>query len=181
LLVAGGGSSSCWWGQTDELPEDLTRLSMIGLLRNGVERGDYRLPAGVLSTPCQRRRAVTLGFARTVMANGLLQRSGVSAIARPSISGWIWISFVVIQLLDGLMTMYGIYLFGPDIEANPIIKVYAAASSPEAAVLGAKVFAVGCGTVLHLTERHRVVAALSALYALAAIGPWVHVLLNAPV
>ncbi len=115
------------------------------------------------------------------MANGLLQRSGVSAIARPSISGWIWISFVVIQLLDGLMTMYGIYLFGPDIEANPIIKVYAAASSPEAAVLGAKVFAVGCGTVLHLTERHRVVAALSALYALAAIGPWVHVLLNAPV
>jgi len=116
-----------------------------------------------------------------VMANALLPRSRVSVIARPSIAGWIWISFVVIQLLDGLMTMYGIYLFGPDIEANPIIAFYAAAASPEVAVAGAKLIAVGCGTFLHLTGRHRVVAALSALYALAAIGPWTHVLLNAPV
>ena len=116
-----------------------------------------------------------------VMANGLLHRPGVSVRVRTSIAGWIWISFVVVQLLDGLMTMYGIYLFGPEIEANPIIAFYAAAASPEAAVVGAKVFAVACGTFLHLTGRHRVVAALSALYALAAIGPWAHVLVHASV
>jgi hypothetical protein len=115
------------------------------------------------------------------MANGLLHRPGVSVTARTSIAGWIWICFVVVQLLDGLMTMHGIYLFGPEIEANPIIRFYAAAASPEAAVVGAKMFAVACGTFLHLTGRHRVVAALSALYALAAIGPWAHVLAHASV
>jgi hypothetical protein len=99
-------------------------------------------------------------------------------LTRQSIPGLIWICFVVVQALDGLMTMYGIYTFGPGIEANPIIAFYAAATTPEAAVLGAKVFAVACGTVLHVTGHHGIVATLSAFYAVAAIGPWAHVLLH---
>lgn len=86
---------------------------------------------------------------------------------------------MVIQVLDGVMTMYGIYTFGPDIEANPIIAFYGAATSPEAAVVGAKVFAVACGTLLHLTGHHRVVATLAVFYAVAAIAPWTGVLLQA--
>ena len=96
-----------------------------------------------------------------------------------SLPGWIWIGFVVVQVLDGVMTMFGIYIFGPEIEANPIIAFYVAASSPEAAVVGAKIFAVACGTLLHLTGYHRVVATLALFYAVAAIGPWTHVLLQA--
>ena len=100
-------------------------------------------------------------------------------LTRRSIPGLVWICFVVVQALDGVMTMYGMYTFGPDIEANPIIAFYAAATSPEAAVLGAKTFAVACGIVLHLTGHHGIVATLSAFYAVAAIGPWAHVLLRA--
>ena len=100
-------------------------------------------------------------------------------LAPLSIPGWIWISFVVVQVLDGVMTMFGIYTFGPEIEANPIIAFYSAVSSPEAAVFGAKVFAVVCGTFLHMSGYHRVVATLAVFYAFAAIGPWTHVLLRA--
>ncbi len=88
----------------------------------------------------------------------------------------IWLAFVVIQVLDGMLTVAGMYAFGTGVEANPLIEWYAGALGPAAAVCGAKLFAVGCGAILYVTARYRTMAALAALYVLCAIAPWLHLL-----
>jgi uncharacterized membrane protein len=86
----------------------------------------------------------------------------------------IWIAFVLVQALDGVMTLVGIHTFGLGIEANPLIAWYAHALGPAIAVSGAKLFAVGCGIALYLTAHYRTIAALAITYVLAAVGPWIH-------
>jgi hypothetical protein len=90
----------------------------------------------------------------------------------------LWIAFVVIQLLDGVMTLQGIATFGQHIEANPIIAFYASVFTPEAAVTSSKLLAIGCGAILHLTGRHKAVAALCGFYLVAAIAPWTQLLMQ---
>ena len=87
-----------------------------------------------------------------------------------------WIAFVLVQALDGVMTLVGIHTFGLQIEANPLITWYAYTLGPAAAVLAAKLFAVGCGVALYLTARYRTIAALVFTYVLCAVGPWIHLL-----
>jgi hypothetical protein len=88
----------------------------------------------------------------------------------------IWIAFVLVQILDGVLTAVAIQAFGMNAEGNPLILWYAHAIGPNAALCGAKLFGVGCGAVLHLTAHHRAVAALTACYVLFAIVPWLQVL-----
>jgi hypothetical protein len=89
----------------------------------------------------------------------------------------IWIAFVLVQALDGVMTFVGMHTFGPSIEANPLIAWYAHALGPAVAISAAKLFAVGCGVALYLTAHYRTIAALALTYVLAALGPWIHVFL----
>ena len=90
-----------------------------------------------------------------------------------------WIAFVLVQALDGGMTLVGMQTFGMHIEANPLIAWYAYTLGPAAAVLGAKLFAVACGVALYLTARYRTIAALAFTYVLCAVGPWIHLLWRA--
>jgi uncharacterized membrane protein len=94
--------------------------------------------------------------------------------ARESAAQWIWIAFVLVQALDGGMTFVGIHMFGPPIEANPLVAWYVSAMGPAFALCAAKLFAVGCGITLYLAARHRTLAALALTYVVAAVGPWVH-------
>ena len=87
-----------------------------------------------------------------------------------------WIAFVLVQALDGAMTLIGMHTFGLDIEANPLISWYAYTFGPAIAVSAAKLFAVGCGIALYLTARYRTIAVLACAYLLCAVGPWVHLL-----
>ena len=87
-----------------------------------------------------------------------------------------WLAFVAVQALDGMMSYVGVHAFGHGIEANPLIGWYLAAVGPAAAFLGAKLFAVACSAVLHRTGRHQWVVALTAVYVVFAVGPWIHVL-----
>ena len=121
-----------------------------------------------------------LGFPRVRLLRQAAPPHQVPLLSRRPVAASIWIVFVLVQALDGVMTMFGIYTFGPGIEANPIIAFYAAAVSPEAAVSGAKLLAVACGAVLHLSGHHAIIAALSVFYALVALVPWAHVLLILP-
>jgi hypothetical protein len=75
-----------------------------------------------------------------------------------------------------VLTSVGIQTLGTSVEGNPLIVWYAHSVGPAAAVWGAKLFAVGCGAVLHLTARYLTVAVLAFLYLLCAIGPWLHLL-----
>jgi hypothetical protein len=104
----------------------------------------------------------------------------VSVTNRAAIANSIWVVFVIIQALDGGMTLLGVQAFGLEVEANPLIAWYAAAFGPAVAVIGAKLLAVGCGAVLHLAGNHRAIATMAVLYLLLAIGPWTHLLLFTP-
>ena len=92
-----------------------------------------------------------------------------------SLAAAIWIAFVVVQALDGVMTFIGIQAFGTQIEANPLVAWYVSMLGPAAALFAAKLFAVACGAALYLTAYHKTLAALALTYLLGAVGPWMHI------
>jgi hypothetical protein len=90
----------------------------------------------------------------------------------------VFLAFVTVQALDGIMSYIGVNTFGSWIEANPLVAWYASVFGPAVAFTVAKLFAIGCGTLLYLMARHRTVAALTLFYLAFAVGPWAHVLHN---
>jgi hypothetical protein len=88
----------------------------------------------------------------------------------------VWLAFVTVQALDGIMSYVGVNTFGTWIEANPLVAWYATTLGPAVAFTAVKLFAIACGTMLYLMARHRTVAALTLFYLAFAVVPWVHVL-----
>lgn len=88
----------------------------------------------------------------------------------------VWLAFVTVQALDGIMSYVGVSTLGGWIEANPLVAWYASTFGPAVAFTAVKLFAIGCGTVLYLMARHRTVAALTIFYLAFAVVPWAHVL-----
>jgi len=84
--------------------------------------------------------------------------------------------FLVMQGLDGVFTYVGLAVYGPAIEANPLLGWLMHSFGAGPALAGAKLTAAGLGIVLHLVAVHRAVALLTLLYACAAILPWTHLL-----
>jgi uncharacterized protein DUF5658 len=82
------------------------------------------------------------------------------------------VSFFVMQCLDGVFTYLGVSIWGPAIEANPLIASAMAAVGALAGIGGAKLVAISFGIVLHLRRVHYLVAVLTAIYFTAAILPW---------
>jgi hypothetical protein len=63
-------------------------------------------------------------------------------------------------------------IWGPSIEANPLISAAMALGGVVGGVASAKAVAIGFGILLHLRRVHNLVAALTAIYFTAAILPW---------
>jgi hypothetical protein len=82
------------------------------------------------------------------------------------------VTFMVMQCLDGVFTYMGIRIWGPTIEANPLVSSAMNAAGVAAGLGGAKMMAIGFGIVLHLRRVHNVVALLTAIYFAVAILPW---------
>jgi hypothetical protein len=82
------------------------------------------------------------------------------------------VTFMVVQALDGVLTYLGVHIWGPSVEANPLISSAVSFAGAGAGLAGAKLFAVGLGMVLHLRRVHGVVALLTAFYLAVAIVPW---------
>jgi len=98
--------------------------------------------------------------------------------ASPSLFGDLAvISFLVVQVLDGILTYIGIAQWGPGIEANPLVSSAVAYAGVGAGLTATKVLAVGCGIILHLRRVHHVVAFLTAVYIAVAILPWMAIFL----
>jgi hypothetical protein len=94
---------------------------------------------------------------------------------RPSRSAFgntVFLLFTLVQLGDGVLTYRGMRVFGIGIEANPLIAWFSTTVGAGLALVGAKSLALLCATVLHLTARHQVIAALTLAYLVAAIWPW---------
>lgn len=88
--------------------------------------------------------------------------------------------FIVFQIADGLITYEAVRLFGAAAEANPLLGTWVALAGAGPALLGAKLLACGCGVILYACRVHRILAALTAFYLLAAVAPWLRVLAVLP-
>ena len=107
----------------------------------------------------------------------MLQAAAVPVLPRRfSKAEFLFLAFILVQATDGALSYIGVHTFGSWIEANPLVAWYAATFGPAVAFTIVKLFAVGCGTVLYLTARHRAVAALTLFYLAFAVMPWAHVL-----
>jgi len=82
------------------------------------------------------------------------------------------VGFLVVQCLDGVLTYFGVSIWGPGIEANPLISMAMAVAGPIPGLAGAKLVAIAFGIVLHLRRVHNVVALLTLIYLTVAIVPW---------
>ena len=84
--------------------------------------------------------------------------------------------FLIAQACDGVLTYVGVTVYGPQIEANPLISWLMASLGSGPGLATAKLTAGGFGIALHLSAVHRTVAFLTAFYFAAAVGPWVAIL-----
>ena len=82
------------------------------------------------------------------------------------------VGFFLVQYLDGVLTYLGVTIWGPGIEANPLVSSAIAVAGPIPALAGAKLVAIAFGIVLHLCRVHNIVALLTLLYLTVAILPW---------
>jgi hypothetical protein len=82
------------------------------------------------------------------------------------------LGFLLVQFLDGVFTYLGVSIWGPGIEANPLVSLAVAAVGLGAGLAVTKLIAIGFGIVLHLRRVHNLVALLTAIYVAAAILPW---------
>jgi hypothetical protein len=92
----------------------------------------------------------------------------------------IFAVFVVFQVADGLMTYGAVSIFGVIAEGNPLLQTWIQIAGAGPALFGAKLLACGCGAILYLAGAQKTLGALSAFYAIGAIGPWLHVLSSTP-
>ena len=83
--------------------------------------------------------------------------------------------FIVLQIADGLLTYGAVSTFGSEAEGNPLLRTWMHLAGPGVALFGAKLLAVGCGTVLYALGITRTLGWLTALYLVAAVGPWLHI------
>ena len=103
-----------------------------------------------------------------------LQRARAARLTR--FGNWAIVLFLIAQGLDGVFTYVGLTVYGPSIEANPLLGWLMHTFGAGPALAGAKLTAAGLGIILHLVAVHRAVALLTILYAGAAILPWTHLL-----
>ena len=82
------------------------------------------------------------------------------------------VGFVLMQCLDAVFTYVGVSIWGPAIEANPLISSAMASAGIVGALGAAKGLAIGFGMLLHLRRVHSLVAVLTAIYFAVAILPW---------
>ena len=87
---------------------------------------------------------------------------------------WLAI-FVILQVADGVLTYAAVEQFGSAAEGNPIVATWIVLTGAAPALVGAKLLACACGGVLYAAGVHRVLAALSAFYLLAAVVPWLQI------
>jgi hypothetical protein len=104
------------------------------------------------------------------------QASAPVRVPRSRFGDIVFLLFAIVQIADGWMTYQGIRVYGPGIEANPLIVWYASAFGTAAALTGAKTVAVMCGVILHLLARHVAIAFLTITYVIAALWPWTRLL-----
>ena len=81
--------------------------------------------------------------------------------------------FVATQVLDGMLTYWGVSRFGVHIEFNSWLATLMSAIGPAPALLAAKSLACMCGVVLFATTSFRVLAVATGWCLGFAVVPWI--------
>ena len=84
--------------------------------------------------------------------------------------------FVVLQVADGLMTYGAVSIFGVVAEGNPLLQSWMHLAGAGPALFGAKLLACSCGAILYVVDARKTLGALSLVYVMGAIGPWLQTL-----
>jgi len=82
------------------------------------------------------------------------------------------LGFLCVQCLDGALTYLGITIWGPSIEANPLVRSAVEVAGLGVGLTGVKLVAASLGMMLHLRRIHTPVALLTLIYVVGAILPW---------
>ena len=80
--------------------------------------------------------------------------------------------FILTQVLDGVLTYWGVNKFGIAVESNTWLASLMEAMGPGPALLAAKALAVGCGVILFSTTSFRVLAVATGWCLGFAVVPW---------
>ena len=80
--------------------------------------------------------------------------------------------FLTAQFWDGIFTYVAVGIYGIAAEGNALIQTWMYLIGPTPALVGAKVLACLCGTLLYVRGVHHALAALTLLYMVTAVGPW---------
>ena len=87
----------------------------------------------------------------------------------------ILLVFLVLQVFDGILTYTAVAWLGVVGEGNVLLATAMQAAGAGPALFGAKTLAAACGLLLYVRGFYGILGALTGLYALAAITPWLMV------
>ena len=90
----------------------------------------------------------------------------------------IIVVFLLLQVLDGVLTYTAVAWLGVVGEGNVLLATAMKVAGPGPALLGAKSIAAACGLLLYVRGFYLVLGALTGLYMLVAITPWLMVFHN---
>lgn len=88
------------------------------------------------------------------------------------LSRLVLLLFLVAQFWDGIFTWVAVHAHGMTAEGNLLLASWMAMVGPTPTLLAAKVGAAAGGVLLYTRGIHGVLAGLTLLYAVGAIGPW---------
>ena len=87
----------------------------------------------------------------------------------------ILVVFLLLQVFDGVLTYTAVAWLGVVGEGNVLLATAMHVAGPGPALVGAKSIAAACGLLLYVRGFYTVLGALTGLYMLVAIAPWLMV------
>jgi hypothetical protein len=105
---------------------------------------------------------------------GIGSPAGRASAVRPAVVVTrlvLWL-FLLVQACDGVFTYFAVQALGIGVEGNRLLAAVMISLGPLPALVGAKALAGAAGLLLYLRGWHGTLATVTALYAIAALGPW---------
>jgi len=94
------------------------------------------------------------------------------ALVAMRVSRLVLLLFLVAQAFDGLFTYVAVSAVGTHAEGNLFLATWMDLVGPGPTLFAAKLVAATAGVFVYYRGLHRLLAGLTVLYGLAAIGPW---------
>lgn len=91
---------------------------------------------------------------------------------------FIIVTFVLVQILDGILTYKGVSTWGLDIELNPIVGLFMSVLGVALGLVAAKLVGIMAGLIIYWHGFYGFVALLTAIYVAIAILPWTYLFLT---